>query len=372
MADSGGLTYGSLCSGIEATTVAWQALGWSPLFFSETATFPCALLAHHYPGVPNAGDITQLAQRIPDGEIPAPDILAGGTPCQAFSVSGKRQGIGDARGALTLSFVRIADALDASRQARGLAPSIIIWENVPGVLCDKNNAFGCFLAALAGESRALQPAGKKWTGAGAVSGSARDIAWRVLDAQYFGLPQQRLRVFVVASARADIDPGAILFDPGTVRPGITDLSQGKATPPPGAGACPEMPGTAGTLLAGYHKLNNQSVLMRGGLIPDGDRVRRLSPVECERLQGFPDNYTDIPWKTKSPVQRYIALGNAMPVPVMRWIGERVDQAVAASRANASPVYTTQEKTNAHDTINRYPRLAAAHRRQYGLHYPDTV
>lgn len=206
------LAYGSVCSGIEAVSLAWQPLGFTPAWFAEIDPFPCAVLSHHYPDVPNLGDMTQIAKRIRARTVPAPDILVGGTPCQSFSIAGDRRGLDDPRGALTLSFVEIANALDQIRLKNHTPPTTLIWENVPGVLSDRSNAFGCFLAALAGESRPLQPPGPKWTHAGCVSGPRRRIAWRVLDAQYFGVAQRRRRVFLVASGRDDLDPAQILFE----------------------------------------------------------------------------------------------------------------------------------------------------------------
>ncbi|HDG9216803.1 TPA: DNA cytosine methyltransferase, partial [Pseudomonas aeruginosa] len=121
-----------------------------------------------------------------------------------------REGMSDPRGALTIKYVELANAVDHVRNARGDDETIVVWENVPGVLSSKDNAFGCFLAALVGESEALEPSGGRWTNAGCVYGPRRAAAWRVLDAQYFGLAQRRKRVFVVASARADFDPAAVL------------------------------------------------------------------------------------------------------------------------------------------------------------------
>ena len=211
------MIYGSVCSGIEAASKAWEPLGWKPAWFSEIEPFPSAVLAHHWPEVTNLGDMTKIADAVRVGEVEAPDVLVGGTPCQAFSIAGLREGLSDDRGQLTLSYVELANAIDAKRRERGEPEAIIVWENVPGVLSSKDNAFGCFLAGLAGESSELQPAGGKWTHAGCVSGPERVIAWRVLDAQFFGVAQRRRRVFVVASARRGFDPAAVLFELDSVR-----------------------------------------------------------------------------------------------------------------------------------------------------------
>ena len=205
------MKYGSICSGIEAATVAWHTLGWEPAWFSEIAPFPSAVLAHHYPNVANLGDMTKLVGMLDRSEIDAPDVVCGGTPCQAFSVSGNRQSLGDDRGNLSLVFCEVCNAVDDIRRNRGEQPSIILWENVPGVLSTHDNAFGCFLAGLAGESP-IDPPNGQWPAAGIIVGAQRSVAWRVLDAQYFGLAQRRKRVFVVASARADIDVGQVLFE----------------------------------------------------------------------------------------------------------------------------------------------------------------
>jgi len=211
------MRFGSVCSGIEAASVAWRPLGWEAAWLSEIEPFPCAVLKHHYPDVPNYGDMTALPERILSGEIEAPDVFCGGTPCQAFSVAGLRNSLDDARGNLSLTFVGIANAIDHVRSVRSDPPGIIFWENVPGVLSTKDNAFGCFLAGLAGEDNPLEPPRGKWTNSGYVLGPKRAVAWRLLDAQYFGLAQRRKRVFVVASARADFDPAAVLFEFDGVR-----------------------------------------------------------------------------------------------------------------------------------------------------------
>ena len=209
--------FGSACSGIEAASVAWKPLGWEAAWLSEIEPFPCAVLKHHYPDVPNYGDMITLPERILSGEVEAPDLFCGGTPCQAFSVAGLRNSLDDSRGNLSLTFVGIANAIDHVRSVRRDAPAIIFWENVPGVLSTKDNAFGCFLGALAGESDPVTCPDGKWSAAGVVVGQTRTVAWRVLDAQYFGVAQRRKRVFVVASARDDFDPAAVLFEFDGVR-----------------------------------------------------------------------------------------------------------------------------------------------------------
>jgi len=206
------LLYGSVCSGIEAVSLAWQPLGLEAAWFAEIEPFPSAVLAHRYPRVPNLGDMTAIARQVRAGTVPAPDILVGGTPCQSFSVAGARRGLNDPRGALTLAYVELANAIDQTRHQDHRPPATLVWENVPGVLSDRSNAFGHFLGALAGESRALEPPGQKWAHAGCVSGPRRRIAWRVLDAQYFGVAQRRRRVFLVASGGDGVDPVEVLFE----------------------------------------------------------------------------------------------------------------------------------------------------------------
>ncbi|EIA0305369.1 phage N-6-adenine-methyltransferase [Escherichia coli] len=333
------MKYGSVCSGIEAASKAWEPLGWKPAWFSEIEPFPSAVLAHHWPEVTNLGDMTKIADAVRAGEVEAPDVLVGGTPCQAFSIAGLREGLSDDRGQLTLSYVELANAIDAKRRERGEPESIIVWENVPGVLSSKDNAFGCFLAGLAGESCELQPAGAKWTHAGCVSGPERVIAWRVLDAQFFGVAQRRRRVFVVASARKGFDPSAVLFEQD-VGGGSTEANN------VGGEGCSSTvdnctlyrfrrtdsyidDGVSSTLSARDYKDRRELVVMAD------NRVRTLTPLEYERLQGFPDGHTLIPYegKTADDAPRYKAIGNSMAVPVMRWIGERIAAALPAEKLN---------------------------------------
>lgn len=445
------MRFGSVCSGIEAASVAWEPLGWKAARFSEIEPFPCAVLAHHYPSVPNLGDMTTLPNKILEGEVEAPDVFCGGTPCQAFSVAGKRQSLDDARGNLSLVFCEIANAIDDVRGSAGQQPTIVFWENVPGVLSTKDNAFGCFLGELTGEDCAIEPPRGKWTNAGCVYGPKRTVAWRVLDAQYFGVAQRRRRVFVVASARTDIDPAAILFEfeglrrdtapsreARQVAPTIPSRSTGGGglgtdfdcdgglqpvakclitktrldsetetliptygipgnwigrKPENGGNSVEPMHDVAPCLTKSDRHGVAQPVCIHGTQDPcvstetafaigrnsgqenavvqpvaafkggqgsgaggigysehvaptlpasdggnrtptllNGMAVRRLTPVECERLQGFPDGYTAIPWRKKEASEcpdgpRYKALGNSWAVPNVRWIGQRIQLAI---------------------------------------------
>lgn len=193
------MIFGSVCSGIEAASVAWHPLGWRAAWFAEVDPFPSAVLAHHYPDVPNLGDMTTVADRVRAGEIAAPDVLVGGTPCQSFSVAGMRKSLADDRGNLALQFIRIADAIDDIRSSAGQPEAFILWENVPGVLSVQDNAFGTFLAGLCGcDAPLVSPNDYGWSDAGVVAGPRRWAAWRILDAQHFGLAQRRRRVFVLA------------------------------------------------------------------------------------------------------------------------------------------------------------------------------
>lgn len=246
------MRFGSVCSGIEAASVAWHPLGWKAAWLSEIEPFPSAVLAHHYPDVPNLGDMTTISRRVLTGEVSAPDVFCGGTPCQSFSAAGLRQSLDDARGNLSIVFCEIANAIDTVRTERGEQPAIIFWENVPGVLSTKDNAFGCFLAGLAGEDQPLEPPGGRWTNAGYVSGPKRAAAWRVLDAQYFGLAQRRRRVFVVASARNDFDPTEVLFEFGGVRRDTAPRREAREAAPCGLARSTGGCGIDGSVMAMAH------------------------------------------------------------------------------------------------------------------------
>ncbi|MCW8279881.1 DNA cytosine methyltransferase [Agrobacterium sp. InxBP2] len=439
-----GLRFLSVCSGIEAASVAWHPLGWKAVAFSEIEKFPSAVLKHHYPDVPNLGDFTKIDTRT----LGRVDILAGGTPCQAFSVAGLRQSLADARGNLSLDFVRLAHELAANNGLRN-----VVWENVVGVLSTKDNAFGCFLAGLVGADSAIEPPRRgKWARHGMVSGPKGRTAWAVKDGQFFGVAQRRRRVLVVADFGNGADPAAVLFEPesmfrdtppsretgksithpvapslvssgrGIERTGDTrgqdpvvavlrghsDYGPGTPTLRAKGGDCaggsealvfaPEIArcdatregssqdyetttmvavGVTGdvahTLKAegadasedgtgrgtpivafmenvrGELRTSDQTdSLTRGGGKPGqgyaaalvGSAVRRLTPVECERLQGFPDNYTDIPWRGKSNSPdgpRYKALGNSWAVPKFVWLGQRIQKLMPANSNQETPI-----------------------------------
>ena len=427
------MKFGSVCSGIEAASVAWHPLGWESAWLSEIEPFPCAVLKHHYPTVPNLGDMTKFKEWQIESNI---DVLVGGTPCQSFSVAGLRKGLDDPRGNLMLTYLAIA------KQYR---PRWLVWENVPGVLSSADGRdFGSFLGGLA------------------ICGYG--FAYRVLDAQYFGVAQRRKRVFVVGYLGDWRPAAAVLFERESLRgnPAPSRQKGERIAPcvtngPPfsrtgnerveaeamvvmdcgvelsgplsardykdagtdgmnknSAKMIPVIQETVGALCADSHPgaYSGQDAYT-GRLIPQpipfdttqitspqngnnpksGDpchplaagahppaivqsmdhlsaysiredakantfsatelevanalkalqpspqshhaqtfvaqkiAVRRLTCVECERLQGFPDHYTDIKPKGKPTPDgpRYKALGNSMAVPVMAWIGKRIQE-----------------------------------------------
>jgi DNA (cytosine-5)-methyltransferase 1 len=392
------MKYLSLCSGIEAATVAWHPLGWEAVAYSEIERFPSEVLAHHYPSTPNLGDMTKFKEWNFESDV---DLLVGGTPCQSFSVAGLRKGLDDPRGNLMLTYLAIADKY---------RPRWLVWENVPGVLSSNGGEdFGTFLGGL-GE-----------LGYG--------FAYRVLDAQYFGVAQRRRRVFVVGHLGDWRPAAAVLFEryslsgnpapsrekredpakcltrgagqrydfetedlipaygiPGNwigrkpenggnatepmhdIAPCLTKADQhGVAQPIPfGVSEKPDVghclrsgasradkhesttyvaqPVAVGTDLYNLSITGDVAACMStagstssktGPTVMQSMAVRRLTPVECERLQGFPDSYTDIKSKNKPTPDgpRYKALGNSMAVPVMAWIGQRIEQVEAICKQN---------------------------------------
>ena len=354
------MRYLSLCSGIEAASAAWKGLGWKPIAFSEIEPFPCSVLAHHFPDVQNIGDMTQIDGRQYRGAV---DLLVGGTPCQGFSIAGKRGGLSDVRSGLAMHFVRLVSEIK---------PRWFLWENVPGAFSTaEGRDFGTFIRAL--------------------DGVGYHLAWRVLDAQFFAVPQRRPRIFLVRQSGDRRHTAAVLFEPGCLRRySPTGKKTGKdiagtISSRSGSGggletdfecsgglvpkmvsqamSCKWAKGTSGPAGDEYHNLvcvplttkpyadndaqESKLVISQYGdkagamtsegydASPCSDRgptiissypgVRRLTPLECERLMGFPDGWTDVPHKGKpaSDSARYKALGNSMVVNVMRWLGERI-------------------------------------------------
>ena len=265
------LRYLSLFSGIEAASVAWKPLGWECVGVAEIEPFASAALAHHYPDAPNLGSVIDLRDRLTSGEDVAgllsdpPDIVVGGSPCQSWSVAGSRKGLSDPRGQLTLVYAEIIDAI---------RPRFIVWENVPGVLSARDNGFGHLLGALAGHGSAIPvpPGHQRWSNAGVVAGPERALAWRVLDAQYFRVPQRRRRVFLVGCAAASgRDPSEILFErqgvPGDPAPGgktRKDVAPTLASRARGGGLQPKC---ASTSVSGSAGGLGTDFDLDGGLIP---------------------------------------------------------------------------------------------------------
>jgi DNA (cytosine-5)-methyltransferase 1 len=340
------MNYLSVCSGIEAATVAWHPLGWKPFAFSEIERFPSEVLAHHYPNTPNFGDMTKFKEW-PDANI---NVFVGGTPCQSFSVAGLRKGLDDPRGNLMLTYLAIAAKY---------RPKWVVWENVPGVLSSNRGLdFATFLRGL-GEC-------------------GYGFAYRILDAQYFGVPQRRRRVFVVGCLGDWRSAAAVLFERHSLQ-GHTAPSReqgekiakcltagtGQRNDPEteemivksiyslqGSGTTSKTANGSGwnenvsftlnkvdvhgvvqpTIIHGTQDPCTSDIAFAQGRNNGGENVlmqsmtvRRLTPMECERLQGFPDGYTDIKTKGKPTPDgpRYKALGNSMAVPVMAWIGKRI-------------------------------------------------
>ncbi len=396
---------GATCfSGIGAPECAAPWLDWR--WCAEIEPFPAAVHSYRFPGAVNLGDV--LAPDFLARAEPV-DVLVGGPPCQSFSIAGLRGGLADPRGNLTLRWVQVIHAV---------RPRYAVTENVPGWLSSNDNAFGCFLAGLVGADDPLRtPDGRSWPDAGMAAGPLGRAAWRVLDAQYFGVPQRRRRVFVVFCPPDGGDPAAVLFE----RQGVhRHPSAGQA-----AGEGVARPLAAGTRSSGGYRhdadtaenliaptfnaafgrklgLDNQHIDNGGGFfVPTAYRVtgndgaystgdavgalgtmtdptaqvvaygissdavdrsgegdgsagqraglgivedaspslraratnsvasragvRRLLPVECERLQGFPDGWTDIVHRGKPAADgnRYKAIGNSMAVPVLGWLLDRV-------------------------------------------------
>lgn len=321
------MKYGSVCSGIEAPSVAWGDMDWEAVFFSEIARFPSAVLNYHFPSVPNYGDMNNI---LTNGIESTVDVLIGGTLCQSFSIAGLRKGMDDDRGNLALVFLRIVQTL---------RPRWVVWENVPGVLTsNEGKDFASFVGGLG-------QCGYGW-------------AYRVLDAQYFGTAQQRRRVFVVGYDGSWNRAASVLFDKEAMRISAKGVRRkGKAASRrirsigPGLDRAFRVDALSSNSMksknpnSGFSKITVANTLLASGpgfgrqggniIINEDGTPRLMTPTEWERLQGFPEGWTDIPdWPFNKPglegtlhgtpdSPRYKALGNSMPVPVLRWIGERI-------------------------------------------------
>ena len=313
------ISVGSVCSGIEAASVSWEGLGYNFSWFSEIADFPSKVLLKKYPTIENLGDMLSIPERIRTREVEAPDLICGGTPCQAFSLAGWKKGLEDDRGNLTLEFVNVIAANDQVRSKSSRPPTIVLWENVPGVLKDNTNAFGCFVSSLAGLGNEIKLT--KWPPAGIIHGPIRNVAWRILDAKHFGLPQQRKRLYVMAGGK-EFFPENVLFDLGKPQ-GSTENGSRNLSFQKDGHSIEVFRSYTDCLYAAYGtKWNGNAAAYNGSLfvVQDG-RLRRYTPLECERLMGFPDHYTEL--SKARPTNRFQAVGNSWAVPVIRWLGQRL-------------------------------------------------
>lgn len=287
------MKYGSVCSGIASCTVAWKPLGWECMYYAERDRFASNLLEQHYPGSVNYGDFTTIE------DAPYVDLIVGGTPCQAFSIGGFRKGMGERRGQLALEYIRLLD------KAR---PTWTVWENVPGVLSsNKGRDFASFIGAMAE--------------------IGYSFSWRVLDAQHFGLPQRRHRVFLVGHIGDWRYPAAVLFERHSLQ--RHSPPSRPAEPEEGRSSVQDTYRMQGhgdytysqiskTIIANDYRKPTDLIVNH-----EAPNIRRLTLTEMERLQGFPDGYTKLKYK-KAHEPRYRVLGNSIAVPVLRWIGERIN------------------------------------------------
>ncbi len=329
------MIFGSVCSGIEGASVAWYPLGWKCAWTAEIEAFPRAVIAERW-GHKNYGDFTKI------GDAEPIELLVGGTPCQSFSFSGRRAGLDDPRGNLSLEFLRLADRL---------RPRWLVWENVPGVLSDDGGrTFGTIVGLL----------GQLGYG----------FAYRVLDSKFFGIPQKRRRVFIVGCLGDWRGPAAVFAErtslSGCTPQGFETREEDSESADGCAYGLDEEGNVAferfGALLRGGQGGTRQAVAVKSGHTksngwgvgidgmaytldcaqpqavmvrePAGEwAFRRITPLEAERLQGFPDDYSAIQYRGKPATDghRYKALGNSWAVPVVRWIGKRIEQVLTASR-----------------------------------------
>jgi len=352
----------SLFSGIEAASVAWQPLGWQSVAFAEVSPFACAVLSHHYPDVPNLGDVNDISEAQIAGLGPI-DVVVGGSPCQDVSIAGNRNGLLGVRSGLFYEQWRLFNAARKHCGARWL-----VWENVPGIFSSQRGRdFAYVVGTLAGCRLAVPEAG--WETEGVALGSEGLLEWAVLDAQWFGLAQRRKRVFAVLDTGNWQHRPPILLEPESLR---GDCKTRHATGEKHTAALAQntadsrqhpfghrtttgdvdvkndcvyqqlsfgeyIKTTVASTLTSHDSKYATDLVLSTAAGSEASSVRRLTPRECERLQGFPDDYTRIGWQGKPPAlcpdsPRYQALGNSMAVPVMRWIGQQIEAATFESAA----------------------------------------
>ena len=319
------MTLGSLFDGIGGWLLAARHAGVTPVWASEIEPFPQSVTARHFPEVKQLGAITQID---PDAIEPI-DIVCAGSPCQDLSIVGKRKGLYGERSGLFRTAAQLVRRM--RERTAGKYPRFFVWENVPGAFSSNRGMdFQAVLEEI-GESEIPMSQGNRWAPAGLVQFPGAEIAWRVLDAQYWGVPQRRKRIFLVADFAAhDRRAGEILFE----REGVQGNPQeSKRAGERAAG------GTADCARIAIYDMTHANEVMRpvfGGIAPTLNarmgtggnqvpvvltegKVRRLTPMECERLQGLADGYTD----GGSDTARYKALGNGMAQPCADYVIRRI-------------------------------------------------
>lgn len=344
------MTLGSLFDGIGTWQLAAVRASIKPLWSSEIDKFCQTVTAHHFPDTVQLGDINHITN------APKVDIITAGTPCQDLSIAGKRGGLTGARSGLFFKAVELV---------RRINPRFFVWENVPGAF--SSNAGNDFRTVLEEISQEPVPLPRHWSNAGLVDGRNCQIAWRLLDSQYWGVPQRRKRIFLVADF-AGRRAAQILFEPTSlprdtapsqsqerqaparigdgVNQAIFDISHGndvvRSVCGDKANCLASRMGTGGNQVqcvaygidrAAFNQGKNArykpqferdlqpSLTARGAAAVGTNVIRRLTPVECERLMGLPDDWTAY----GSDTQRYKAIGNGMALPIAEWILNRITE-----------------------------------------------
>lgn len=307
------MNYLSVCSGIEAASVAWKPLKWNCVGVCDFANFPQQVLRHHYPNVTLFPDITKLNQNETYKKTKF-DLLVGGTPCQSFSDAGLNKGMDDIRGRISLEYGRIL------KEKR---PQWFIWENVEGVFKNQHKKALCkIISSFTGVDFKPKDLNKQ----GVIQGEEYSIAYRVFDSQYFGVPQRRKRIYIVGYRGKNWRfPFAVLFEEGCFesvkeknkikRNEYTENILGQI----------KLAGTitksyASTLVDGFGKVSTSNYWV------DVHGIRKFTERELERLQGFPDGYLDFNVNGVKPSYSNVkgGLGNSMTVNVIYWIGQRIN------------------------------------------------